>query len=634
MRRFRLEDLLKVQTPIKHKRRKKTPLGPRVSRNMARARYKRVVNPEHGSEPVTFTPPESPQPPDSSVPGGPDSSAPPFSLSNCCVDVDNMVLVCKDGSAADGAQVTNVETINDEGLATISFIGPDGVERNTRLPICISEVPTPDGCCVDVDTLTIICTDTSNPLHGAQVGDLGQEVDEQGFVEVAYVDQNGMTGTARMPLCETPDSKCCYDAVNGILVCEDENDPKHGVSVSLSDIKGDYAYVCGLPSDDSSKNVCARFPLCPDEPPVGCCYDAVQGIIVCNDGMPPHGLVPEVVDTLENINDPAAPAKVLVVHPELNGGNRTVLPLCPEEPPLQCCYDAAKGTLRCPGSPEFDGLEVSLENMSQTNQGVIAVVTHPDLPGGRYTFPVCDDGVPDGCCYDGKRKVIVCPGDPELDGKTAGVVVEFTGPDGRPWVSVAWEGGGARMPLCTEECPPSFCCVNLDAGVFICPGEGQLHGQPANVVNVETDSYGFNFAVLADGTRVPVCGAKCPPPELCPECPSCPPGMWMTPDKECVDPPECEPPERCPPGMWTDPEGNCTQPPECEPPEGCPPGMWRDPEGVCRRPPKCPEHPPHECPRCPPGNRLPPRMPPQFSPGCKDQKCDACFCGNCADCDS
>jgi hypothetical protein len=215
----------------------------------------------------------------------------------------------------------------------------------------------------------------------------------------------------------------------------------------------------------------------------------------------------------------------------------------------------------------------------------VASVSHPALPGGGYRFPLCIDMTPPDCCYDGQRMVLVCPNDPEYDGTPAAVVETFEGPDGEPWVSVAWPGGGARMPLCTEECPPQFCCINVETMMYVCAGE--LNGTLADVVDVITTPEGFNVAVLADGTHVPTCGRDCPPPQLCP--PGCPPGMWMTPDGECVDPPRCPPQTECPPGMWKDPDGICRNPPECPPqvcpPEKCPPQVkppvGQPPEQCC-----------------------------------------------------
>lgn len=474
----------------------------------------------------------------------------------------------------------------------------------------------PAGCCIDTDLMQIICPDTTHPWHGASVSNV-EKIHDNGLVSFTFLDPTtGMERGIRLPLCEMPEEgECCYDALQGVVLCDDPNDPRHNQPAELVEQSPEgWVYVCGaLGGQDVSAIVCARMPLCPEQPPDGCCYDAINGAIVCPNGEFPHGLSPEIVKQGEDDN---GKAYVVVIHPQLNNGNRTVLYLCP---PPDCCFDAATGTLRCPSDESLDGLEVSLEHMTDVmaDGRVFAAVSHPSLPGGVAVFPVCDDGVPDDCCYDGQQQVLVCPNNPDLNGTSAGVVTEFTGPDGKTWVSVAWPGGGARMPLCTEECPPSYCCVNLQTGLFICPADPDLNGQAADVADVITQN-GFNIAVLSDGTQVPVCGSDCPPPELCPDCP---PGMWMTPDKECVELPgdEC---------------------PKCPPDGQCPPGYWKDPDGICRLPPECPEcpkYPPGDCPKC---LRWPPPPVDDFCPPNRGPEewwggscCESCENGGSCDCE-
>lgn len=452
----------------------------------------------------------------------------------------------------------------------------------------------PGDCCADTDAMILVCTSDSHPLHGAVILSV-DTIHDNGLVTLTYRDPQGVTKSGRFPLCEMP-SDCCYDAVKGVIVCDDPNDPKHGKPADMTDDLGNgFVYVCGALDPDSSAQTCIRLPLCPDEPPEECCYDAVNDVLVCTvAGHPLHGQKPQIVKTTKDARGRDA---VVAVHPGLNDGNRTVIPLCPEQPPPECCYDLASGTLRCPGDARFDGVEVSLDHLTDVMEDgrIYAVVSHAELPGGRYQFPLCDDEVPPNCCYDGSTGLVVCEVEAELNGKKAGVVHRYTGPDGRPWVYVTWSGGGARMPLCDEECPPVFCCVNINTGTFVCPGEGALNGQPADVVDVITDANGFNYVKLGDGTLVPVCGEKCPPPEICPDCP---PGMWRSPDKECVPPPDCPdpgpciPPGRLPPGKlppgqrtppWIPPTGDdCdTCPPVSIPPPGYHVPPWWDGEGHC-----------------------------------------------------
>lgn len=433
----------------------------------------------------------------------------------------------------------------------------------------------PGDCCADTDAMTLMCTSKSHPLHDSVILSV-ETINDNGLVTLTYRDPAGVEKSGRFPLCEMP-SDCCYDAVKGVIVCDDLDDPKHGKPADMTDDFGNgLVYVCGAFDPNSSAQTCIRLPLCPDEPPEQCCYDAVNDVLVCTVAGPsPHPLHGQKPQIVKITKDTGGRDAVVAVHPGLNDGNRTVIPLCPEQPPIECCYNLAGGTLRCPGDARFDNVEVSLIHLTDVMQDgrIYAVVSHPELPGGRYQFPLCDDEVPPNCCYDGSTGLVVCEVETELDGQKAGVVHKYTGPDERPWVYVTWNGGGARMPLCDEECPPIFCCVNINTGVFVCPGESSLNGQPADMVDVITDANGFNYVKLGDGTLVPVCGEKCPPPEICPDCP---PGMWRSPDKECVPPPDCPEPEPCiPPGRI---------PPDRVPPGRIPPGQrvpptWTPPIG-------------------------------------------------------
>ena len=520
-------------------------------------------------------------------------------------------------------------------------------------------------CCIDLDALVLVCMDTSDSRHGAQVTEI--IADDPSGISVTWMDRQGKSGKGRFPRCVTT-SDCCYDANKGVIVCPSPSDPLHNQSAELVEEYGNgYVYICfstgrqrgeapcfdpetgivvggaydgvsppegswslsedgtwvtifGLAAEDTTAipdvrlpvcppgKTCLRLPLCAEPPQIECCYDAVNGVLVCDDPAI-NGQAPELVSEL---TDDSGTPYVVVRHPGLNEGNRTTIPLCPDQPPVDCCYDVATGTLRCPGNPEYDGLEVSLETMGKDAQGNdVASVSHPDLPGGGYRFPLCIDTTPPDCCYDGKREVLVCPNDPEYDGRPAAVVSTFEGPDGSTWVYVAWEGGGATMPLCTEECPPEFCCVNVHTMTFVC-ARSELNGQAADVADIITTEDGFNVAVLTDGTRVPMCGRECPPPRLCP--PGCPTGQWMSPDGECKDPPKCPPPgDPCPPGYWRDPNGICRRPPECPP---------------CDRPPRG-EPPGKTCPPGRPDDRFPPPPPPP-PPPCPWWQTEGHCCENCA----
>lgn len=498
--------------------------------------------------------------------------------------------------------------------------------RSPRGPRKPDDGPQPYGvdwqlaCCVDLDTMKVVCPDPNDPRHGANVSDIGEDTPE-GLL-VAW--QSATTsGSEYMQPCGTRND-CCYDAVQGIIVCQTPSNPLHGQKADVVEqLDNGMVYVCfgagsqpgDVPCFDPKTNKviggqwdgmsppggvsysedgtmaqimgldpggvidpilpvctpgqqCFRIPLCTEQPPVDCCYDAIKGVLVCDDPAL-NGQSPTLIS--EGTDENGKPF-VVVQLAGLNGGNRTQIPLCPEIPPPDCCYDIAAGVLRCPGNPELDGLAPN--GVVQITDDMVAV-QHPDLPGGAWDFPLCIDETPPDCCYDGKLQVLVCPNDPDLNGKPAGVIKTFQGEDGRTWVQVAWDGGGASMPLCTEECPPQFCCVNIDTMTFVC-ADGALNDQPADVVDIITVA-GFNTAVLSDGTRVPVCGGDCPPPKYCP------PGLWMSPDGECTTP-ECPPPEDCPPcppGEGCPPQTPCPPQMPC-PPQWQPPG-WQPPQnGDCQ----------------------------------------------------
>lgn len=386
------------------------------------------------------------------------------------------------------------------------------------------------------------------------------------------------------PGVDTPDdfANCCIDPETGTITCPGGTEQwfMHGKTVPKALFQCTPDGTCTITMSGDEVQV---LPICRKPPDDHCCYDAATETLQCDDkDSPLHNSPAVLVGVDESRRFPHA----IVQHPLLNGGDRTILRFCPEHPPTNCCYDAARGELRCHGNPQWDGLTVGLETMGTMGDGTaVASVASPQLPGGRGSFPLCDDDTPPDCCYDADLGTLRCPNDPELDGTVAGVVVEFVGPDGQPWVSVAWSGGGARVPLCPgQKCPPSFCCVNADTGTLVCPNDNERNGLAVHVSRVELDQNGYRWAVLEDDTRIPICGSECLPPKLCPDCPTCPPGMWMTPDGNCSDGPKCPPKGECPP------------------PKDCPPG------------------------KTPPGGRTPPGTPPWWKK--LDHCCEDCALGH------
>lgn len=388
-----------------------------------------------------------------------------------------------------------------------------------------------------------------------------------------------------------PTVGCCIDEQTGVITCPGGTTQwyMHGRTVpnaALGCYDGESGRLCVITTGDATFTLPVCAPPTEEEPPdlTGCCVDEQTGLITCPGGTEQwymHGrTVPAVTMACYDAEDGSRRCNINM------GDNYLDVPVCPsvEEPPQLCCYDVASGTLRCNTEGGYDGLEVSLVSMQpQADGSIVAVVTSDELDPSTMTFPICDDPVVD-CCYDATSETLVCPGS-ELDGTSAGIVVSWTAPDGSIHVWAAWKGGAARMPLCpgTTECPPVFCCINMQTMTYVCPGQPDLNGQPASIADLITED-GYSWGVLTDGTRIPMCGKQCPPPQLCPDCPTCPPGQWMSPDGTCHEPPEC-PPEKepCPPGMWRDPTGACVSPPECP---TCPPGSLLNTQtGQCV---KCP----------------------------------------------
>lgn len=384
-------------------------------------------------------------------------------------------------------------------------------------------------------------------------------------------------GSFSLPVCgDSPpppppgDGGCCIDRAGMWIVCA-EGHPWNGATVTqLLEVTqgGLQSFLFIDPADGQEKGT--RLMPCdapPPPPPPGssCCYDATMQILVCDAGDPRDGVAVTVQSSFID------PQGIRIVVVRLPDGSALDVMTC-EQPPDQCCYDVATGTLRCPRNDGLNGQQVSLIAMTQQPGGDVVAVVQIQGQSGVSTFPVCDDRVSE-CCYDATTQTISCPSDAGLNGTSAAIMSSWIGPDGAVWVWAVWPGGGSRMPLCPgqRECPPVFCCVNVETMKFVCPGRTDVNGRTANVVSIETDN-GFNWGVLADGTRVALCGRECPPPEMCPDCPGCPPGMWMSPDGTCQPPPKCPPPGQCPtcpPGMLLNTQtGECVR---CGSNDPCPP---------------------------------------------------------------
>lgn len=152
----------------------------------------------------------------------------PPAVVDCCVDTKQMVLVCTDPSSRwNGARVTSLHEVHPDGTVTLSFIDPDeGIEKNTRLPLCPEGPPnfrtppggrqppdfrtppgTPTGnCCYDASTSTLVCDDPNDPRNGLAVTIVNTVVDANGIPHAIVVLPDGSQATVQ--LCEGPPDHC------------------------------------------------------------------------------------------------------------------------------------------------------------------------------------------------------------------------------------------------------------------------------------------------------------------------------------------------------------------------------------------------------------------------------------------
>lgn len=256
-----------------------------------------------------------------------------------------------------------------------------------------------------------------------------------------------------------------------------------------------------------------------------------------------------------------------------DGGNRI-----PEDIHECCVGMDANGNAILVKCPEGSGLEGTPVVIQQYNEDqTIAVVEIPSL-GGVSELRVCPS-TPEftNCCYDLEGQVLVCDQGriPVIDVGMDNGIATATIRDGRTF----------KVPVCktpddtpTREPEVPACCVDMNTGLFVCPSNAQIHGQPAPVRDY-VQYGGTTFAVFNDGNMVPACYMSCPDPQPCPEPQPCP-----TPEP-CPQMPSCGPNE-----LWDPRNGVCVPIPtggECPPCDPCP------------EPYPCPELPPNG--NCGPG---------------------------------
>lgn len=269
-----------------------------------------------------------------------------------CVQENGMFIRARDPNhKLHGKHVLGSCYDDDEtGMRMCSF--DVGGDVSATVPACVDPAnfqpaPVPQGCCVDLETSTLVCE--GDEYHGLIVEIVNEdEIDGMKIASVEHPDLPG--GGARMPICVPMDkpkrppverppadrvpSDCCIDEESLAIVCADPTHSQHGRSVKdifkgcVDKIDGRY---CRLKVGDRM----VELPVCHVPPP------------------PP----PDIDEV--------------------------------PEAPVLCCYDVESGTLVCPKTM-YHGLKVDAVTMTELPDGTqIASVEHPSLPGGGLRAPMC-----------------------------------------------------------------------------------------------------------------------------------------------------------------------------------------------------------------------------------------------------
>lgn len=315
----------------------RTPLGA----------FMRRGNPQHaGVDPAFVMTPRGPTDPGSFIPlppGPTDSGFQPGD--DCCYDADEGRLSCPSIPEIDGVTVQIVtEFTYQDGRRGVSVTLPSG--EGIRVPICrpSSDTPPPEFCCVDTQTMMIVCLTPSHPWHGVDVSTTGN----------CYVDENGdgqceitIGGdTYVLRVCdgepdddpgEEPDPvTCCYLKSTNQIVCEDTThqwhllEPPAGTVTTGMRNGVEYAYI-SVSGDDH-----VQMPVCPEEDPeevpFDCCYLKSTRQIVCADeGHAWHRLhVPDEMVEITVNGDGSETARVMIP-----GTDPVTMIVCPE-PEVDC----------------------------------------------------------------------------------------------------------------------------------------------------------------------------------------------------------------------------------------------------------------------------------------------------------
>lgn len=425
------------------------------------------------------------------------------------------------------------------------------------------------GCCVFLDGQGAYLTcdpptaGGNHPLHGLEV-QVQAVQEDAGIITVCH--QIFTEQCWRLPMCpeEKTPSTCCVEVgqyerdgitFNGRLKCTDPNDELHGILVMTGtpyDKNGE-TYV----SFDVGGDVTSELPVCErpkigfdpsdDQPGPNCCViENPDGSVTLICDPDPYGWNGQTIPGAQCMD--TANGRMCALEFTDPAGNQVQIeaPVCEQPPeekqPPHCCVDATTTppTLQQCSDPSYNGTPVKIIDVDEPNGQVMVAVPWSSTP---VPMPLCDKPpeieIPPTCCVDATTMppTLQQCSDPSYNGKSVNII-DVDEASGQVLVSVPWSSTPVPMPLCDK--PPE---------IEIPPGE---------------------------------------------ECPSCPPGHWMSPDGRCV---------QCPPGQLIDPTtGQCITCPKCPPPgecPTCPPGTYLDTAtGQCVT---CPE-----CPPCEPPDYIPP----------------------------
>lgn len=314
------------------------------------------------------------------VPGSPDGLPEEYDL---CVQENGMFIRHRDTNhKLHGAHVSAAcWTDKNTGIRMCRI--DVGGDAEMIVPACIDELvekePLPFGCCVNVETSTLICPGSS---YDGLVVEIIREYEREEVLEASVAHPDLPGGGARLPTCvklepDVEPAPACIDeqtgrlvapessilaAYNGQLIpteyfeCEDSPDGgrvckiKCGVEGNPSDeVEAFLQYMCSITR-------LQIFPAC------------------------------EVVGERPYVPVPKTPPKYL---------NPVPVPVPKKTPvPQLCCFNPDTSSLVCEGTP-YDGLVVELVTRVVLPNGMeVASVEHPSIPGGGARVPVCRESPP------------------------------------------------------------------------------------------------------------------------------------------------------------------------------------------------------------------------------------------------